>query len=226
MMSKAGPVCETEKRECMCRLAGGSDAAEEQAALASLVYSSPCAVCIVDVQQDDHPIVHVNLLFERQTGYTAEEVLGKNCRFLQTRVGGKRVPSVTSVAIHRAIKLGRSWNGKLVNFHKNGTALWNQLSLVPVRTKSLKVTHYIGMQNFTRAEPHVAAAAAATAQPAALLRGSSHQCLASLHENEIKLSSMKLGKKSSSHVQLSSLNPELASTASFPVCGALNILRS
>jgi PAS domain S-box-containing protein len=210
----------------MCRLAGGSDVVEEQAALASLVYSSPCAVCIVDVRQSHHPIVHVNLLFERQTGYTAEEVLGKNCRLLQAQPSGKRAPSVTSVAIHRAIKLGRSWHGKLVNYHKNGTALWNELSLVPVRTKSLKVTHYIGMQNFTKADPHSAAAAAATTQPAALMRGSSHQCLVSLHENEMKLTSMKLGKKSSSHMQLTTLNPELSSTASLHMCGALNILRS
>ena len=108
-----------------------------------------------------------------------------------------------------------------VNYHKDGTALWNQLSLVPVRcTKSLKVTHYIGMQSFTKAEPHVAAA---TAQPAALMRGSSHQCLISLDK---ELGSMKMGKKSSSHMQLSALNLEIASTSSFPVCGARSVLMS
>lgn len=192
---------------------------EEQAALASLVYSSPCAVCIVDVRESHQPIVYVNLLFERQTGYSAEEVLGKNCRFLQARPSSKRTQSVTSVAIHRAITLGRSYSGKVVNFHKDGTALWNQLSLVPVRTKSLNVTHYIGMQSFTKAEAHIAAAAS---QPASLMRGSSHQCLVNLDDSVI---SVKLGKKSSSHTQLTALNPELASTVSLPMGGALNILR-
>lgn len=207
-----------------CRLAGGKDVlVEEQAALASLVYSSPCAVCIIDVRKQHHPIVHANLLFERQTGYTAEEVLGQNYRFLQVKPGGKHRPSVTSIAIQCAIEAGRCYCGKIVNYHKDGTPLWNQLSLVPVRcTKSLQVTHYIGMQSFTKAEPLVATGAA---QPAELLRGSSHECLMSLH-CELGNSMPKMGKKSSSHMQLSELNPDLASTASLPVCGALNIVRS
>ena len=199
----------------VCRLAGGSEAVEEQAALASLVYSSPCGVCIVDVRESHHPIVYVNLLFTKQTGYTAEEVLGRNCRFLQARPSGKRAPSVTSVAIYRAIQLGRSYSGKLLNFHKDGTPLWNQISLVPVRTKSLEVTHYIGMQSFTKTEAHIPAVAA---QAGTLMRGSSHQCLVNLYDRD--MGAVKLGKKSSSHVQLTALNPELASTASASVCGA------
>lgn len=176
-------------------------------------------MCIVDVRESHHPLVYVNLLFTKQTGYTAEDVLGQNCRFLQARPSGKRVPSVASVAIHRAIHLGRSYSGKLLNFHKDGTPLWNQISLVPVRTKSLDVTHYIGMQSFTKAEAHIPAM---TAQ--ALMRSSSHQCLMSLDDNN--MGSLKLGKKSSSHVQLTALNPELASTPSLSLYGALSILKS
>lgn len=72
-----------------------------KASLASLFYSSPCALCIVDACAEDQPVVYVNETFEQATGYQAAEVLGKNCRFLQAPPGTTRRPSVASAALRR-----------------------------------------------------------------------------------------------------------------------------
>lgn len=66
----------------MCR-----DDAGSARMLANLLYSSPCALVVADATQPDHPIVYVNSMFELKTGYSAPEVLGKNCRFLQAPPG-------------------------------------------------------------------------------------------------------------------------------------------
>jgi len=47
--------------------------------------------------------------------------------------------------------MGRSHACKLLNFHRDGAPMWNQLSIVPVRTVSGTVSHYVGMQTFTPA---------------------------------------------------------------------------
>ena len=72
--------------------------------LASLLYSSPCALAIVDAQAPDQPIVYVNAIFELQTGYTLAEVKGSNCRFLQTPPGAPHAPSFQSLALRRCVR--------------------------------------------------------------------------------------------------------------------------
>jgi PAS domain S-box-containing protein len=60
--------------------------------LASLLYSSPCALTVADATQPDEPIVYVNGTFEVTTGYSSAEVLGRNCRFLQSPPGMMGLP--------------------------------------------------------------------------------------------------------------------------------------
>lgn len=85
-----------------CRLAGGAGAAPEvKQMLANLLYSSPCALSIVDARAEDQPMVYVNAVFELKTGYTFEEAVGRNCRFLQAPPGTARGPSFASLAIKR-----------------------------------------------------------------------------------------------------------------------------
>jgi hypothetical protein len=114
-----------------------------------------------------------------------------------------------------AINLGRSHSGTILNFAKDGSPLWNQLSIVPVRAKTGGVTHYIGMQTFMRP----ATCPTMDVQDAGLYtitRGGSHQCLQTLSENAFP---NRLRFRSSSYQVLSALSPELVSHASLALHG-------
>ncbi len=58
-------------------------AQEELRLLDRAVTASTNSITVTDPNQPDNPLVYVNPAFERTTGYAAEEVLGRNCRFLQ-----------------------------------------------------------------------------------------------------------------------------------------------
>lgn len=117
--------------------------------LMNLLGCSPCALVVTDACQVDNPIVFVNEQFEQKTGYSAQEVVGKNCRFLQASPGTTRVPSLPSVTVRRALDNGTSVSVKLMNYKKDGSAVWNELSIVPLRDAEGKITHHVGMQTFT-----------------------------------------------------------------------------
>lgn len=119
--------------------------------LRSLLCSSPCSLSVTDALRKDHPIVFVNTSFESQTGYKSAEIVGKNCRFLQAVPAGDRVPSHASRSISRALATGRSFSTRIMNFKKNGTAMWNELSVVPLRNNNGTITHHVGMQTFSDA---------------------------------------------------------------------------
>nr|AML77347.1 putative LOV domain-containing protein [Tetraselmis chuii] len=114
--------------------------------LNTMLDTQSTAVVITDARQDDQPIVYANPIFELVSGYSQEEVLGKNCRFLQAPPGKPRVPSFTSMSLKRKIQNGVPMNVRLLNYHKNGTPMWNDLSLVPLRNESGEVTHFVGLQ--------------------------------------------------------------------------------
>lgn len=100
-------------------------------------------IAISDPSLPDNPLIYVNEGFEKLTGYTAQEVLGKNCRFLQ----GEPTDSVAAEEIRAAIKEQRPCVVELLNHRKDGTSFWNRLSITPVRNLEGKVTHFIGVQS-------------------------------------------------------------------------------
>lgn len=100
-------------------------------------------ITISDPSQPDNPLIYVNDGFQTLTGYTAEDVLGKNCRFLQ----GARTDPAASERIRTAIRAQRPCVVELVNHRKDGTPFWNRLSITPVRDASGRVTHFIGVQS-------------------------------------------------------------------------------
>ena len=99
-------------------------------------------VIICDAQQLGIPIVYVSPSFELLTGYTAAEVIGKNCRFLQ----GEDTDQIGLLDIRRAIATGTGCKVLLRNYHKSGRAFWNELTLSPITDSAGKVTHYVGTQ--------------------------------------------------------------------------------
>ncbi|XP_030535548.1 adagio protein 1 [Rhodamnia argentea] len=118
--------------------------------------ASPCGFVVTDALEPDHPIIYVNAVFEMVTGYRAEEVLGRNCRFLQCRgpFAKRRHPLVDSAVvaeIRRCMDEGIEFQGELLNFRKDGSPLLNRLRLTPIYGDDEAVTHVIGIQFFTEA---------------------------------------------------------------------------
>lgn len=106
------------------------------------IEASPTSIVIADLQADDMPLIYVNPAFERITGYSAAEAVGRNCRFLQ---GSDRdQPGV--LAIRTAIKERRSVTVVLRNYRKDGTMFYNELSVAPIYNDGV-VTHYVGISN-------------------------------------------------------------------------------
>jgi PAS domain S-box-containing protein len=100
-------------------------------------------IIITDFLQPDNPIIYCNKAFEQLTGYSREEILGKNCRFLQ----GDDRNQKGRYALKKAVLSGQECHVELVNYRKDGTLFWNELFIAPIRDGSGAITHYIGIQN-------------------------------------------------------------------------------
>lgn len=100
-------------------------------------------VTIADFSLPDQPLIYANHGFELITGYSIEETIGHNCRFLQ----GPNTEPEKLVHIRQSINAGLSCTVQLKNYRKNGTEFINHLSLTPIRTAGGRVTHYVGIQS-------------------------------------------------------------------------------
>ena len=85
-------------------------------------------IVIADARLGDLPIVYCNAAFERMTGYSQQELLGRNCRFLQAH----DLSQPGRDTLLRAIKDQRECRTVLRNYRKDGTMFWNELSVSPV----------------------------------------------------------------------------------------------
>lgn len=99
-------------------------------------------ITLADCSSPDMPLIYINHAFEELTGYSAKEVIGKNCRFLQ----GKATEPESVDTIRKAIKSGKSCSVELMNYKKDGTPFMNRLLISPIRDDLGNVTHYAGVQ--------------------------------------------------------------------------------
>lgn len=100
-------------------------------------------VVIADCAQPDMPIIYVNNAFTAMTGYTWDEVVGRNCRFLQ----GSDTDSAAAKEIRKAVSQQHPCKVEILNYRKDGTRFWNNLSITPVRDEDGHTTHFIGIQS-------------------------------------------------------------------------------
>jgi two-component system, sporulation sensor kinase C len=100
-------------------------------------------IVVASATEPDHPVTYVNAAFEVTTGYSLEEVLGKNCRFLQGRHNDQ--PGLT--LLREALREQRETVVIVRNCRKDGSEFWNELSLSPIRNAAGKVTHFVSIQN-------------------------------------------------------------------------------
>ncbi len=107
------------------------------------IAASSNGIIISDPNQPDDPIIYVNAGFERITGYTSQEVMGLNCRFLQGE--DREQPDLDE--LRAAIREGCECTVILRNYKKDGTLFWNELRVSPVRDERGRLVHFIGVQN-------------------------------------------------------------------------------
>ncbi|WP_235522234.1 PP2C family protein-serine/threonine phosphatase [Cellulomonas sp. Root137] len=106
------------------------------------VLSSDLALSISDALRPDDPLVWVNGAFSRLTGYPADEVLGRNCRFLQ----GADTDPIAVGRIRTAMDDGRAVAAVIRNYRRDGSPFWNQVVISPVVDETGRVTHHVGIQ--------------------------------------------------------------------------------
>ncbi|KAH8198018.1 hypothetical protein TruAng_007793 [Truncatella angustata] len=108
---------------------------------------------VTDMWQPDMPIIYASYGFETMTGYSREEVLGRNCRFLQSRKGDVKpgasrefVSSASVYELKEKIALGQEVQHVIMNFRKSGEPLKNLLSLVPIPWDTMETRFWFGFQ--------------------------------------------------------------------------------
>jgi PAS domain S-box-containing protein len=106
------------------------------------IAASSNGIVISDARQEDMPLIYINPAFERLSGYTAAEVLGRNCRFLQGDDRDQPALTILRAALHE----GRDCTVVLRNYRKDGQLFWNELHMSPVHDGSGLLTHFVGVQ--------------------------------------------------------------------------------
>lgn len=100
-------------------------------------------IVITDPNQKDNPIIYVNEAFTDMFGYSPEEVLGKNCRFLQK----DDREQATRAAIKKAVTNQKEVSGILRNYKKNGELVYNEIQISPIFDKeTLQLKYFLGIQ--------------------------------------------------------------------------------
>jgi PAS domain S-box-containing protein len=99
-------------------------------------------VTLADPDIEDCPIIYANKSFERLTGYSQEDIIGKNCRFLQ----GEDREQDARYKINEAMKSHQAVDVTLRNYKKDGTLFHNHLKITPLLDSKERVLYYLGVQ--------------------------------------------------------------------------------
>lgn len=98
---------------------------------------------VTDPTLPDNPIVFASQGFYELTGYCAEEVIGRNCRFLQ---GPYTDPDAIAI-IRKGLREGLDTAVCLVNYRKDGSTFWNRFFVAPLRAQDGRVVNFVGVQS-------------------------------------------------------------------------------
>ena len=110
--------------------------------LQRMIDASQDGIVIAEQEGEDNILIYVNPAFEALTGYSRDDVLYQDCRFLQS---GDRDQGALQL-IREAIASGQPTRQVLRNYRKDGSHFWNELSITPVFNDSDQLTYFIGVQ--------------------------------------------------------------------------------
>ncbi|KWU42761.1 hypothetical protein RHOSPDRAFT_20641 [Rhodotorula sp. JG-1b] len=114
---------------------------------------SSCAFAVVDARRFDQPLVFVSDTFVKMTGYSNEEIIGRNCRFLQTPGGGtvqgaprKYTDGNAAWHMRQHIQAGKESQSSLINYTKAGRPFINLVTIIPICWDTEEIAYFVGFQ--------------------------------------------------------------------------------
>ena len=105
-----------------------------------IVEAAPDGIVLVDATTPEFPVVYVNGAFERLTGYSAAELVGRNLRFLQ----GEDRDQDGRQRLREAQKREESCRVLMRNYRKDGAPFWNEIMITPLFDAAGRLSHYAG----------------------------------------------------------------------------------
>ncbi len=115
---------------------------EIEAPLPALIELSTMAMCVTNPRLHDNPVVACNQAFTDLTGYTIDDIVGQNCRFLS------RADPHPEIAekIGQSVREKRGVLFEVVNYKKDGTAFRNAVMVAPMFDENGEVSFFLGSQ--------------------------------------------------------------------------------
>ncbi len=99
-------------------------------------------MCVSDPRQPDNPIIFANRAFTAMTGYAQEEIVGRNCRFLQGAETDRKVVA----ELREAIAEKREFATEILNYRKDGYSFWNALFISPIFDDDGQLIYFFASQ--------------------------------------------------------------------------------
>ena len=113
-----------------------------------VIEASNDGIVVAEQEGDDNILIYANPAFERLTGYPVDDILYRDCRFMQ----GEERDQPALQAIREAVKNNQPCRQIIRNYRKDGTPFWNELSITPVFNEGDQLTYFIGIQKNVTAE--------------------------------------------------------------------------
>lgn len=107
-----------------------------------VINASNDGIVVAEQEGDDNILIYANKAFEMLTGFAVEDILYRDCRFLQA--DDRQQPGLE--VIRQAIASGQPCRQVVRNYRKDGSAFWNELSITPVFNEADQLTYFIGIQ--------------------------------------------------------------------------------
>lgn len=113
-----------------------------------VINASNDGIVVAEQEGDDNILIYANKAFETLTGFAVEDILYRDCRFLQA--DDRQQPGLE--VIRQAIASGQPCRQVVRNYRKDGSAFWNELSITPVFNEADQLTYFIGIQKNVSAQ--------------------------------------------------------------------------